>query len=98
MICRDCPAGRRITRNDHRCVVCIPYGMILKEDHECQREGWRDFERDEDHRAERGQETGLQEDGGGAPGEVREFYQDPKNEEAFQRWKAERRQQHEAAV
>ena len=28
----------------------------------------------------------------------REFYQDPKNEEAFRKWKAERRQQHEAAV
>ena len=31
-------------------------------------------------------------------GRAREFYQDPKNEEAFQKWKAERRQQHEAAV
>ena len=70
MRCRDCPAGRKIRRNDHKCVVCIPYGMILKEDHECQREGWKDFERDEDHRAERGEETGLPEDGGGAAGEV----------------------------
>ena len=31
-------------------------------------------------------------------GRAREFYQDPKNEEAFQKWKAERRQRHEAAV
>ena len=28
----------------------------------------------------------------------REFYQDPKNEEAFRKWKAERSGQHEAAV
>ena len=31
-------------------------------------------------------------------GRAREFYQDPKNEEDFQKWKAERRQPHEAAV
>ena len=29
---------------------------------------------------------------------AREFYQDPKNEEDFLKWKAERRQRHEAAV
>ena len=28
----------------------------------------------------------------------REFYQDPKNEEAFRKWKAERSGQHEKAV
>ena len=83
MRCRDCPAGRKITRNDHRCVVCIPYGMILKEDHECQREGWKDFERDEDHRAERGQETGLPEDGGGAPGSVPGFLSGPEERGGF---------------
>lgn len=47
MICRECPAGRRIMRNEHQCVKCIPYGMILKEDHKCEREGWRAYERDE---------------------------------------------------
>ena len=31
-------------------------------------------------------------------GRAREFYQDPKNEEAFQKWKAERSGQHEKAV
>ena len=43
MICRECPAGRRILRTGHRCVICIPYGMILKEDHECRREGWKEY-------------------------------------------------------
>ena len=31
-------------------------------------------------------------------GKAREFYQDPKNEEAFRKWKAERSGQHEKAV
>lgn len=83
MKCRNCPAGRRITRNDHRCVVCIVYGMILKEDHECQREGWKNYERDEDHRAERGQETGLPEDGGGAAGEMQGFLSGPEERGGF---------------
>lgn len=64
MICRECPAGRRIMRNEHRCVKCIPYGMILKEDHKCEREGWRAYERDE-HDGEIVQgEAEIQEDGG----------------------------------
>ena len=83
MICRVCPAGKRITRNDHRCVICIPYGMILKEDHECQREGWRDFERDEDHREECGEKAGLPEDGGGAAGEVPGFLSGPEERGGF---------------
>lgn len=83
MKCRNCPAGRRITRNDHRCVVCIVYGMILKEDHECQREGWRDFERDEDHREERDEKTGIPEDGGGAAGEMQGFLSGPEERRGF---------------
>ena len=70
MICRFCPAGKRILRNDHRCVVCIPYGMILKEDHVCTREGWKDYAGITDHREEFGESTGLQEDSGGTAGEM----------------------------
>ena len=37
MKCKDCPAGKKITRRSHGCVECIPYGMILLESHECGR-------------------------------------------------------------
>ena len=70
MICRFCPAAKRIKRNEHRCVVCIPYGMILKDDHECTREGWKGYVRADDHGDGFGEETGIQEDSGGAAEEV----------------------------
>lgn len=65
MICGVCPAGKRITRNEHGCVRCIVYGMVLKEDHECTREGWKNYDWDQNHRQERETETELPEDGGG---------------------------------
>lgn len=49
MICRDCPAGRRFTAG---CVMCIQYGMIIRENHECEREGWKEYEGNDDHRSE----------------------------------------------
>lgn len=67
MRCRDCTAGKRISRNGRRCVFCRMYGMILREDHECTREGWKTYEY---IGGEDGEETGLLEDGGGAAGEV----------------------------
>lgn len=48
MTCRDCPAGKRTVRNGHRCVNCLLYGMVLKENHECYREGWKEYHRHED--------------------------------------------------
>lgn len=45
MKCKHCPAGRRTIRNEHRCVNCLLYGIVMKEDHECTREGWRDYDR-----------------------------------------------------
>ena len=45
MKCKNCPAGRRTIRNEHRCVNCLLYGIVMKEDHECTRDGWRDFDR-----------------------------------------------------
>lgn len=67
MICRKCPAGKQYTSGS---VYCMEYGMIIREDHECRREGWKDYERDKDdgeHTGER-EEAGFQEDGGGAAG------------------------------
>ena len=66
MRCKYCPAGKKILRNDHRCVKCIVYGMILKEEHECFREGWRDYVPVEDHGEDGGGEAEIPEDGGGA--------------------------------
>ena len=63
MKCKSCQAGKRIRRNEHRCVLCIPYGMILKEDHECEREGWKHYDRTDGDREVFGEGTELQEDG-----------------------------------
>ena len=38
---------------------CIQYGMILLEDHECDREGWRGYERDEGHGDQDADETEI---------------------------------------
>lgn len=64
MICRFCPAGRRVNRNGHRCVFCRLYGIVVLEGHECTREGWKDYERNYGHAADIGEETELPEDGG----------------------------------
>ena len=70
MICRDCPAGVRVMRNGHKCVHCILYGMILKEDHECQREGWKEYGRIKDHGENGEGQAEIQENSRGAAGAV----------------------------
>ena len=62
MICKACPAGRRYMSGS---IYCMEYGMILNEDHECNREGWRDFERDERKRGTVPDETEVQSGGSG---------------------------------
>lgn len=62
MKCRDCAEGKRIGGNG---ILCIQYGIIIGADHECTLKGGRLRERDEDHRDEDGDKTGLQKDGGG---------------------------------
>ena len=59
MKCKDCPAGKKITRRSQGCVECIQYGMILLEDHECTREGWKEYERNDDQRGEGEAETEI---------------------------------------
>lgn len=44
MICRDCPAGRKVIRRDEECVMCIQYGIIIRNDHQCERGGWKEYE------------------------------------------------------
>ena len=70
MRCKYCPAGKKQMRNGHRCVMCLLYGMVLKEDHECFREGWRDYDRHADH-SENGKGTAeIQENSRGAAGSM----------------------------
>ena len=64
MICRFCPAGKRIRRNDHWCVQCLLYGIIVRDDHECKRDGWKDFDRIYRFGDRFGEKAGLSEDGG----------------------------------
>ena len=40
MKCKDCPAAKRFSAES---VYCLPYGMIIRADHECGREGWKDY-------------------------------------------------------
>ena len=41
MICKNCPEGRRYARGS---VNCILYGIIIREEHECIREGGKRHE------------------------------------------------------
>lgn len=63
MICRDCPAAKRITAAR---IECIQYGMILRWDHECDREGWKEYERYIRDCEVIGEGAGLHDAGGGA--------------------------------
>lgn len=64
MICRFCPAGRRHTRNGYRCVNCLLYGMVMRENHECTREGWKDYAGYDDHGEESRDGAEIPEDRG----------------------------------
>lgn len=60
MICKNCPVGRRYAAGS---IYCLLYGMIIRDDHECTREGGKRHERYEGDPGEERKETGLQEDG-----------------------------------
>lgn len=49
MKCGNCPAGKRFAEG---CVMCIQYGIIIREDHRCGREGWKEYEANDGHRGE----------------------------------------------
>ena len=70
MKCVYCPAAKKVEWNEHRCVKCMVYGMIVKEEHECFREGWRNYVPVTDRGEDGGGEAEIQKDGGGAAGEV----------------------------
>ena len=49
---------------------CIQYGMILKADHECEKEGWKEYDGGEDQGGEVFGETELFSAAGEDSGEV----------------------------
>lgn len=59
MKCRDCRQGRRFSAG---AVNCVLYGMIIREDHECTREGWKledEGNGDDDQRGESDDENKI---------------------------------------
>ena len=63
MKCRDCHQAKKIAAG---AVLCVIYGMIISEDHECTREGWQIHDEDDDQRGEGDDETEIQRGRGGA--------------------------------
>ena len=63
MKCKNCPEGRRFAEGSTYCVL---YGMIIRDEHECIREGGRRHDRDGDHGAEGTDGTEIQGDSRGA--------------------------------
>ena len=63
MRCRDCAEGKSIGGSG---ILCIQYGIIIGEDHECNQKGARRRERDEDNSQPGEGETEHAEDGRGA--------------------------------
>lgn len=67
MTCRECTRGKRYADG---AVNCILYGMIIREDHECRREGRRKRGEDEGDGGGIAAGTGVQDDGGGTAAQV----------------------------
>ena len=55
MKCKNCPEGKHYMSGSAYCVL---YGMIIRDEHECTREGGRRHERDADNSEE--QRTGAE--------------------------------------
>ena len=66
MKCKDCHQGRRFAEGS---VYCRIYGMIIRESHECKREGWKIHDDDDDQRGEGGSEAEEGHPGGSSAGE-----------------------------
>ena len=66
MKCKNCPEGRRFADG---AVNCLLYGMIIREDHECTREGGKRHDRAAEDDGERSDEgENADEAGGGRRG------------------------------
>ena len=65
MTCGRCPEGRRFATGS---TFCVLYGIIIRDTHECTREGGRRHDSDgtDDHGEGQREEAELQKDGSGA--------------------------------
>lgn len=63
MKCRDCAEGKPIGGSG---ILCILYGIIIGENHECRQKGAKRRERDEDHSQEQRTGAEIRSGGGGA--------------------------------
>jgi hypothetical protein len=50
--------------------MCLIYGIIVRDDHECTRDGWKHFKRDDCDGDGIGEETGFPEDSSDASKEM----------------------------
>ena len=67
MTCRECARGKRYADG---AVNCLLYGMIIRKDHECNREGRKARGEDEGDGDGIGPGAGIPCDGGGAAAQV----------------------------
>lgn len=63
MKCTECRHSRRFAED---AVMCVHYGMIIRADHECEREGHEARDEDEDQRGEGRDEAEVHGGGQGA--------------------------------
>ena len=62
MKCKACAEARRFAEG---CVMCVLYGIIISEEHNCDREGARPRGTDTDRSGNSEEQAGLYEDGSG---------------------------------
>ena len=66
MICRECPEGRRYAEGS---IFCTWYGIIIRENHECSREGGKRHDGEPGIESRNGTNRAeLQQNGGNAAG------------------------------
>lgn len=63
MKCKECRHSRRFAED---AVMCVHYGMIIRADHECTREGQEERDEGEDQRGAGRDEAEIHGDGQGA--------------------------------
>lgn len=65
MICKNCPEGRRFGAD---AINCLLYGMTIRENHECTREGGKRHDRAAEDHDRSGDGENADETGGGRRG------------------------------
>lgn len=74
MICKNCPEGRRYAAGS---IYCILYGIYIRENHECIREGGKRHDGDADNGRGSQDRTEIQDNSTGAAGGLPGVVQKP---------------------